>query len=50
MYFVYNNKTKEGTIVIVTETDMKRYTFKDTDVYTSENLKDLVGTVRKITQ
>ena len=50
MYFVYNNQTKEGTIVIVTEDDTLRYTFKDTDVYTSENLKDLIGTVRKITQ
>ncbi len=50
MYFVYNEKSKEGTIVIVTETDILRYTFKDTDVFTSENLKDLVGTVRKITQ
>ena len=50
MYFIYNQSTKEGTIVVVCEEDIKRYTFKDTDVYTSENLKELIGTCGRITQ
>ena len=50
MYFIHNKETKEGTIIVVTDEDINRYTFKDTDVFTKENLKDLVGTAKKITQ
>lgn len=50
IYFVHNKSTKEGTIVVVTDEDINRYTFKDTDVFTKESLKELVGTAKKVTQ
>jgi len=50
MYFTYNSTSKEGTIRVVGDDVLKTYTFKDTDVFTSENIKELIGTCGRITQ